>query len=818
MQNYRYEIGYNDSINRWWISEVGREAYASPYETFDAEVNLGEAYVQIVYPVRREFLKEDRISKVKKYEGNYDRVYFPFENNRVDFTTFIHTPHYIYVNGKTQIEVAEDGSYPFELYTCGGMKIWVNGEEVVTFAPFTRNIPGKLLVELQLKAGINDIHVYADELAERDVFFYFEMRYKGDRPITGLIELNTDASAVNEIECFLKSVYVEKDCFKEGKIRLHLESSLLKEDINIRIEGDEEFTKLTNVRFGGDNQITISKGMNVIELLDVEAYNIGVFRIFVTSQLGEFHIRRELVVGVLHPELLNKTASDTIESRKEEALNFICEYGENVINRTLVILKQKKEMTPIAHQCMMVSLHKIEKLEDCADFYLPPMLHLMTEYRQYLSEEDYNRMKDSVLNFRYWIDEPGNDVMWYFSENHALLFHISQYLAGHLYGEDEFKVSGRLGKEQYQIGKKRLEDWFETFLSYGYAEWNSATYLPVDLIGFFVLYLMAPDQHIKDLVTKALDFTYKVIAYNSYAGIMCSSYGRAYEETLKGRELVEPNFLAWIAYKKGYLTSASRAASLFCLTDYVPPAYDLEVEVSDLETITMELDQGINKVKTYSYRTNNYFMACVRRFKPFVHGHQQHLMNVALGERGVQYFINHPGERPYSGGNRPAYWAGNGTIPYIEQYKNTMIMLYKIDAEELVHYIHGYTPTYEYNEYELHGKWFFAKVDDAYIATYFSNGVELVESGANTRKEIISYGLNHGVVVRCGSEKEFGDYENFKAKMLNIQVVYDGEESLYYVDPTHGEIRMNHPSEFLVNGQMIPYEEAAEYVIIKEDI
>ncbi len=32
-------------------------------------------------------------------------------------------------------------------------------------------------------------------------------------------------------------------------------------------------------------------------------------------------------------------------------------------------------------------------------------------------------MRACILNFRYWMDEPGDDVMWFYSENHALMFH-----------------------------------------------------------------------------------------------------------------------------------------------------------------------------------------------------------------------------------------------------------------------------------------------------------------------------------------------------------------------------------------------------------
>ena len=45
-------------------------------------------------------------------------------------------------------------------------------------------------------------------------------------------------------------------------------------------------------------------------------------------------------------------------------------------------------------------------------------------------------------------------------------------------------TSGRQGSQQYELGKQRLLQWFDQFEHYGFSEWNSTTYLPIDLIGF----------------------------------------------------------------------------------------------------------------------------------------------------------------------------------------------------------------------------------------------------------------------------------------------------------------------------------------------
>ena len=62
-------------------------------------------------------------------------------------------------------------------------------------------------------------------------------------------------------------------------------------------------------------------------------------------------------------------------------------------------------------------------------------------------------------------------------------------------------------------------------------------------------------------------------------------------------------------------------------------------------------------------------------------------MNVVFGkERPAIFYVNHP-ESGFSAEKKPSsYWAGNGTMPWIERYCNVTVMLFAIDPDELVHY------------------------------------------------------------------------------------------------------------------------------------
>ena len=802
---YSYPIKKNHSINRWWLTQISKIPFSSPKSTFEQDINLGEGYVQIIYPVRKEFLAKNYIDSIELYTGDYKKLYFPFENNRVDFTDFIFTPHYLYLFAKTCVVVPERGEYEFELFTCGGVKLWVNNEEVITFKPYTRNVQSSIKIKLILNKGLNTLNIYADELAERDVFYYFELRYLGEKEINGAFYINESVDSVKNIEALLESFSFERDLFIEEDISLVYDNGLLNGEQRIEIESDGFASSYTeqDVALCSKSYI-ISSNSNVLHIAKVEDFSATINDFFIRATVGDIVIERKLFMGIHNKKLREIKPEKDIKQRKKQAIEYIAKYGKSNINKTIAILESQRKMTNSAYRAYKTTLDYIQNKKDCADFYFPVMLRMLTTYKEFLSEEDRNELKEAILDFRYWIDEPGDDVMWFFSENHAFLFHTSQYLAGLLYPDEVFYRSQKTGREQTAIAKERLVSWFEHFCKYGYAEWNSITYIPIDLIGLFVLYDMAVDEEIKSFAKKGLDFTFELLATYNFNGIVSSSYGRCYEHSLKGRELTEPSFIEWITAGKGFINHNDNATLLYSLSDYEPDDYYNRVDIKESEALEVQLLQGVNKVKVYAYITKQYNLCCAINYNPFVHGHQQHISNIALGEKSVQLYINHPGERPFSGGGRPAYWAGNGTAPLSYQYKNVQLLQYRIEEKELVHYIHMYTPLYDFDEYRIENNWFFVRVDDAYLGIYFDKGYKLTDYGANRNKELISMGLNHNLVIVCSSKHEYCSFEHFVSSQKLSKVAVD---SLGFSYSDHKNIySINSENRFYVNDKEASYD------------
>ena len=94
----------------------------------------------------------------------------------------------------------------------------------------------------------------------------------------------------------------------------------------------------------------------------------------------------------------------------------------------LAIDRGGHETDEILEACLPI----IADFHDCADFLLVPLLWCRMAWPERIGAATRTRIDATMLGFRYWMDEPGNDVMWYFSENHALLFHTASHLAGTL--------------------------------------------------------------------------------------------------------------------------------------------------------------------------------------------------------------------------------------------------------------------------------------------------------------------------------------------------------------------------------------------------
>ena len=814
---FNYQISFGESLTRFLYSDVKLTPFSSEKEAMNDEVSMIEGYFDVEYPVRREFLKK-RLKKIIDYrEVEMKYVYSAFEGESVDLSSFISTPHHLECWAKTFIQCEVDTTYQFNLKTCGGIRIWVNGELQVSFDPFSRNHGVSKKIDLKFTKGKNEVFIYFDDLAERDVMYSFQLTSCSENNIEGYIPLSYEHQKLDKVEAYLSSLYTETDCYTSGEINLispNPETLIpwvkeLRVRINpktLEVNKDMQDGNITEFKVE-DYFVPITTGQICIG--KVESFNTaGLTKCEIGIKMADnSYVTRKLVFAVYNEEKFKHIiTAESLSERKREALDYFSTLDLEDVNVGLVKLLLGKELRYDSklnqYLDFATAFSLIEAKGDCADFVLAPILAILTKFPDKFPENLKVEIERLSLKFRYWIDEPGTDVMWYFSENHALLFHVAQYFAGYLFPNGYFSESNKNGSAVYEIGKTRLKEWFDNFFKYGFSEWNSITYLPIDLIGFFSLYIAAPDEEIKTLSKKALDFTFEIIAINFYKGMLASTYGRVYEHNLKAGPLGEITSLTKVAWGSGYFNNALRATALFAISNYEPSTkLNAYKELKANEYLKAEYIQGVNKVQTYQFKTADYSISSAINYIPYSLGHQQHMINIALESGKTQFWINHPGERTFSGENRPSYWAGNGMMPYIYQYKNIAMMQYKI-SDDLVDFIHLYLPYWEIDEVEQRGNWLFLNKGGCYCAVFFSNGYMIVQENAVAKREVKSFGREHALIVKCSSKAECGSFLNFISNMTNSPV--SNKTHFKYHDFQEGCLEMS-SGGLKVKGEPVKY-------------
>lgn len=204
----------------------------------------------------------------------------------------------------------------------------------------------------------------------------------------------------------------------------------------------------------------------------------------------------------------------------------------------------------------------------------------------------WEEIRRCVLGFRYWIDEPGDDVMWFFSENHALLFHACELLAGQCFPDESFGNSGETGEQHRLKAEERLKHWFERFFDEGLAEWNSNAYMPIDAVGLLYIYDMAESKTLKQSAKRAMDMLFYYITLHAHHGRMMCTFGRSYEKELKGHYSAGTTSMCWIAYGIGNINAYSISNVIYSLTDYEPPEEYLNFLQPNSDGFEFQYEQG----------------------------------------------------------------------------------------------------------------------------------------------------------------------------------------------------------------------------------
>jgi hypothetical protein len=804
-QYFRAPLSIGEGIGHWQLGRRHEERFDVADQPMDGEMDplfflaKDRNFIPHEYPCRREFAARYR-GKPPAPTIAFEPAgwHFPFGSPRVDLSGFWFRPTRIECWARTAVQAAAPQVARFRFVTCGGALLKVNGDDVAALTGYRRNFEEAMEVDVVLAAGRNQFDVWFGDLCERDARYYFELSLLKGEGLTVAMPVGVEPEVAQEIEALLQDMRFEQPSFQNGDVIVLLPSAA-SVDFAVTIDEVGDFLSKPTQR-----QLILHKGKRRLSLVTVDSFPPDFRHFTFTFERRGFSLSRTLAVEIGREP--NK-APDKIEARAIEALSYVGERAEPDPARALARLATGRAGAE-TDATLAAALPPIVDCHDCADFLLVPLLWCRIAFGDAIAPKIRDDIDKAIFDFRYWMDEPGNDVMWFFSENHALLFHTACYLAGSLFPGKTFRRSGRRGREQSAVGRKRLLAWFDHFETAEMAEWNSAPYFPIDFKGLAALFALAPDADIRDRAKLAILRLLEIVALSSHQGVLTASQGRSYEHSLRPCRTYELSNIARLFFGEGGFGSRFHALPLLalCVRDH---GLRVDQALTDLafwrkfEALEWCFKQGQNGVAAlYHYKTRNHAMGSITNYRPGEWGYQETVLHLRLGSRPeAQIWINHPGERVISGFARPSFWGGCGTLPRVCQYRDLAVLDFNLRPGH-VPFTHAWLPEAEMDDVRFDASRVVVRAGAGMALLVGSGSFDRVMEGPTAGCEIRLHGVRSRWIIRL-SDQDDRNLSVFSARFAALAAIDSPDDEIWLDDPEYGRVVFHPDGRAVAEGRII---------------
>ncbi|MDH7487309.1 MAG: hypothetical protein QHJ81_13680 [Anaerolineae bacterium] len=722
------------------------------------------------------------------------RYYRCSDDHFVDCTAFYHTCHYLRAWAYSRVMSPAPYEATCVLTTNGPADIWLNGQHVHRQEHFHHQIPYSVSFRASLAEGPNDFLVRFEEVAARECPYVMALRIVADaaqgiEPPPGVfafVPTSHEGVARREIvERAIEAAYLDRDVFVwDDEITVHWPEDLVTSaELTVRLQTP------TGWIYSEARPIAKARHKRII----ATAYQVpeGPFHVFLIPSLHEYYegnLRLERKIPLIAMRnRYSQSPYGTFDERRAEALTDAARRETNVFSE---IAKMALGLwADVKSDVIRETIEGINQRKDCSDFYLVGLLGMLYRYGDNPSFPESLRqpLEECVLNFRYWADEPGADSMWFWSENHQILFHTCQILAGRLYPDRIFTNAGQTGQWHRQRGEERALSWLLKRGAGGFSEWDSNCYFEEDLLALSHLADLAESQPVYDLATVIMDKMFLTMALNSYRGTFGSTHGRTYTPHIKGARGEATAGISRLMWGMGVFNDKIMGTvSLACMENYGLPrligdiAADLPEEMWNRERHAGTLEEWCDRatgdweVNKVTYKTPDYMLCSAQDYHPGERGVQQHIWQATLGPDAV-VFVTHPPCMSEENSHRPSFWHGNVTLPRVAQWKDVLIAIHKLPDDDWLGFTHAYFPLWAFDEHVLRDgdsgqRWAFARKGDGYLALTAARGLQLVTGGDSAYRELRSYGLRNVWLCHMGRAALDGDFGTFQDRILALDL------------------------------------------------
>jgi hypothetical protein len=736
------------------------------------------------------------------------------EDHFVDVSDYYQTWQYLRTWAYAQINSPTPTQATFVLWVRGPADIWLNGNHIYLQENYLPNL-SRLEIPTSLEKE-NVLLVRFEQVAIREC---------------------------NNVMAFQISDFPSKEVEKEIKIRIPtkaryplrhqaleqvFEKAYLEEVVNHRgahfnLHWAEDLDKVFSFDFHitDAHNATYVKGSwrtDPADPVDVgHTYRLKERPYFVslTAPLKEYfehdlRYRRDLPIHVLD-DAYSKAPHKNYAKHRLKALESAAKYETNLFAEIAKI--ELNKWSKLDSESIMKAVDHVGQRTSDSPILLVGLLGMVYRYFEHPSfPENLKRpIEDCILNFKYWLDEPGKDALDFNSESNAILFHTCEILAGQRYPDLIFSNTEQSGLWHREKGEKLAIDWMRNRGSGGFMDWDSNCYYEQVILALSHLTSLAENDTVHELAAVLLDKMLFAMAVNSYKGVFGSSHGRTCASMIKSAQLEATSGISHMLWGMGVYNHHILGTVGLASSDYAYPTFfaDIATDMPEemwskerhvrLPQIGEDSTPSGVEVNTVVYKTPDYMLSSAQDFHPGERGKQEHIWQATMGPDAV-VFTNHPACMSENEAHLPGFWLGNAILPRVAQWKDVLLAVYNIPEDDWMGFTHAYFPIYAFDEHTFFKGWAFARKGSGYLALTCARDFELIKRGPDGYRELRSYGGKNIWLCQMGRESLNGEFLDFQKKVVELQINWQ-ELSMNFTSLQGDQLSFGWQDSLLVNGR-----------------
>ena len=492
----------------------------------------------------------------------------------------------------------------------------------------------------------------------------------------------------------------------------------------------------------------------------------------------DLRYRRKLPIHVLD-NAYSSIPYKNLPQRRLEALEEAAKFEPDLFAE--IAKMELNRWSDVNPKVILASVNQVKQRYNDSDILLVGLLGILYRYQHNPSFPDNLKqpIEDCILNFKYWLADPGEDALDFTTESHTILFHTCEILAGQLYPDRIFSTSSKPGSWHSNRGGQLALDWMRQRGSNGFNDWDSNCDYEQVILALSYLTSLAKIEAIYELAAVLLDKMIFTLAVNSFKGAFGTSHGHTHASMIKSAQLEATSGITRLLWGMGVFNHRILGTVGLACSDYEYPAFFAEIATELPEEMWSKERQlvcpqvgevsipGESEINKVTYKTPDYMISSAQDYHHGRRGSHEHIWQATLGSDAV-VFSNHPGCMSESEAHHPGFWLGNAVLPRVAQWKDTLIAVYNFSEQDWLGFTHAYFPIYAFDEHAFANGWAFARKDNGYLALISARGFELNKRGPDGYRELRSYGQNNVWVCQMGSKTNDGTFKDFQDKVSRL--------------------------------------------------